>query len=152
MTMGLLEQPLAKQWVCYKAMQCDGILIQIQDCIPFAVHSWQNGGSQKGRGTKYFLSYSLRWLKERGKVVLEALTSAANKIELKLHYKLDGVGPVDNRPSTDKLQQFVRKKENKWWHATCDTWPVTCDTCHLTQRWWWTLPKNFRSLALTVWE
>ena len=25
-------------------------------------------------------------------------------------YKLDGVGPVDNRPSTDKLHHFVRKK------------------------------------------
>ena len=24
--------------------------------------------------------------------------------------KLDGVGPVDNRPSTDKLQRFVCKK------------------------------------------
>ena len=24
--------------------------------------------------------------------------------------KLDGVGPVDNRPSTDKLHYFVRKK------------------------------------------
>ena len=27
--------------------------------------------------------------------------------------KLDGVGPVDNRPSTDKLQHFVRKKKKK---------------------------------------
>ena len=24
--------------------------------------------------------------------------------------KLDGVGPVDNRPSTDKLHHFVQKK------------------------------------------
>ena len=24
-------------------------------------------------------------------------------------FKLDGVGPVDNRPSTDKLHQFVKK-------------------------------------------
>ena len=30
--------------------------------------------------------------------------------------KLDGVGPVDNRPSTDKLQHF-KKKNN----VTCDT-------------------------------
>ena len=29
-------------------------------------------------------------------------------------FKLDGVGPVDNRPSTDKLQHFVKKKR------TCD--------------------------------
>ena len=27
--------------------------------------------------------------------------------------KLDGVGPVDNRPSTDKLQHFVKKNKNK---------------------------------------
>ena len=27
--------------------------------------------------------------------------------------KLDGVGPVDNRPSTDKLHHFVRKKNKK---------------------------------------
>jgi hypothetical protein len=27
--------------------------------------------------------------------------------------KLDGVGPLDNRPSTDKLHRFVRKKKKK---------------------------------------
>ena len=27
--------------------------------------------------------------------------------------KLDGVGPVDNRPSTDKLHHFVQKEEEK---------------------------------------
>ena len=27
--------------------------------------------------------------------------------------KLDGVGPVDNRPSTDKLHHFVQKKEEE---------------------------------------
>ena len=27
--------------------------------------------------------------------------------------KLDGVGPVDKRPSTNKLHHFVRKKEKK---------------------------------------
>ena len=26
--------------------------------------------------------------------------------------KLDGVGPVNNRPSTDKLHHFVQKKKN----------------------------------------
>ena len=25
-------------------------------------------------------------------------------------YKLDGIGPVDNRPSTDYLNHFVKKK------------------------------------------
>ena len=28
-----------------------------------------------------------------------------------LSYKLDGVGPVDNRPSTNKLHHFVRFKK-----------------------------------------
>ena len=28
-------------------------------------------------------------------------------------YKLDGVGPIDIRPSTDKLHQFVQKKKKK---------------------------------------
>ena len=31
--------------------------------------------------------------------------------------KLDGVGPVDNRPSTDQLHRFVKKKI----HVTPDT-------------------------------
>ena len=54
--------------------------------------------------------------------------------------KLDGVGPVDNRPSTDQLQPFVKKRKEKkgtcvtlhvkydMWHVTCDTWHVTTDT------------------------
>ena len=33
--------------------------------------------------------------------------------------KLDGVGPVDNRPSTNKLHHFVKKNKNK--NVTCDT-------------------------------
>ena len=33
---------------------------------------------------------------------------------VKLCYsKLDGVGPLDNRPSTNKLHHFVQKKEKK---------------------------------------
>ena len=36
---------------------------------------------------------------------------------------LDGVGPVDNRPSTDKLYHFFRKKKKKkkMGHVTRDT-------------------------------
>ena len=48
--------------------------------------------------------------------------------------KLDGVGPVDNRPFTDKLHHFVRKKKdlkkNYMWHITCDT-HMTCDMWHV---------------------
>ena len=34
--------------------------------------------------------------------------------------KLDGVGPVDNRPTTDYLQHFVKKKYHL--QLTPDTW------------------------------
>ena len=30
-----------------------------------------------------------------------------------VNYRLDGVGPVDNRPSTDKPHHFVKKKKKK---------------------------------------
>ena len=73
--------------------------------------------------------------------------------------KLDGVGPVDNRPSTDKLHHFVwrrRKKCYMWhvthdmWHVTRDTWHVTRDTWHVTYLGGWTFSQNFSCLALTV--
>ena len=58
-------------------------------------------------------------------------------------YKLDGVGPVDNRPSTDKLHHFVRKtKQKKTWHVTRDMWHVTCDTWHMTRLGGWTFSQN----------
>ena len=46
---------------------------------------------------------------------------------------LDGVGPVDNRPSTDKLHHFVREKKKKsdMWHVTRDMWHVLRDTWHV---------------------
>ena len=44
------------------------------------------------------------------------------------------------------------------WHMTCatwdltpDMWHLTYDMFHLTHRGWWTLCKNFKFLALTVW-
>ena len=48
-------------------------------------------------------------------------------------WKLDGVGPIDNKPSTDKLHHFVWKKINDMWHVTCDMWHMTCDTWHMTR-------------------
>ena len=53
-----------------------------------------------------------------------------------IYYKqLDGVGLVDKRPSTDKLDQFVKKKKKKKyrWHVTGDMLQVTCDTWHKTR-------------------
>ena len=34
--------------------------------------------------------------------------------------KLDGVVPIDNRPSTDKLHN--KTKKNYMWYGTCDMW------------------------------
>ena len=57
---------------------------------------------------------------------------AKNSVWLAMYFvgrqlKLDGVGPVDNIPSTDKLHHFVKKKNCDMWHVTCDTWHATCD-------------------------
>ena len=67
--------------------------------------------------------------------------------------KLDGVGPVDNRSSTNYLYHFVRKRKEKtcdMWHVTCVMWLVTCDT-------WWGVtilskcqPPSFYSLGMKV--
>ena len=46
-------------------------------------------------------------------------------INVEILVKLDGVGPVDNGPSTKKLQNFVRNKKK---HVTRDTLHVTRDT------------------------
>ena len=48
--------------------------------------------------------------------------------------KLDGVGPVDNRPSTDKLHHIVQKKrrrKKKKIHATHDMLHMVSDMCML---------------------
>ena len=48
--------------------------------------------------------------------------------------KLDGVGPVDNRPSNNLLPHFVKITHDTWnmthdtWHMTCDRWRVIHDT------------------------
>ena len=44
--------------------------------------------------------------------------------------KLDCIGPVDNRPSTNKLHHIVQKITPDTWHLTPDIWHVICDT-------WW---------------
>ena len=45
------------------------------------------------------------------------LTNKVTRIHIVTGHKLDGVGPVGNRPSTDKLHQFVQKNKTK---MTCD--------------------------------
>ena len=76
---------------------------------------------------------------------------------------LDGVGHIDNRPSTDKHHRFVKKTKkyltsDMWhqthdtWHMTPDTWYLTCDTWHVTHGGRWTFSQNFSSLSLMVWD
>ena len=45
-------------------------------------------------------------------------------------YKLDGVEPVDNIPSTDKFPQLYKNK------SKCDTWHVTCNMWNMTCKMW----------------
>ena len=77
--------------------------------------------------------------------------------------KLDRVGLVDNRPSIDKLYQFVKKKKKKktrdMWHVTCDTWHMTHDTWHVTCDMLWgvnilskfQLPSSFGVGVSQIW-
>ena len=70
-------------------------------------------------------------------------------------HKLDGVGPVDNRPSTDKTNHFEEKNKKKkvtcdTWHVTRDIWNVTCNMWHVTCCGGWPLSQNFNSLALLI--
>ena len=49
--------------------------------------------------------------------------------------KLEGVGPVDNRPSLNKLLH-VEKKKCDTCHLTRDTWHMTHDTWDMTPDMW----------------
>ena len=79
--------------------------------------------------------------------------------------QLDGVGPVDNRPSTNKLHHFFRKKEKKekksdMWHVTRDMWHVTRDMSHVTcDTFGWVnilskfqLPSSYRLWFMILWR
>ena len=51
--------------------------------------------------------------------------------------KLDGVGPIDTRPSTNKLHHCQKRRKKKYmWHGSCLGG--------------WTFSQNFSSIALTV--
>ena len=61
----------------------------------------------------------------------------------KLHYvrdKLDGVGPVDNRSSNNKLHHL----KNHTWHVTCDMWHVTRDM--------WLMTWDTRQVTCDTWR
>ena len=53
--------------------------------------------------------------------------------------KLDGMGPIDKRPSTDKLHHFdffVEEKKCDTWHPPPDTWHLTPETWQLIANTW----------------
>ena len=74
-----------------------------------------------------YWSVALQWSLAKGpkNTKVNPTTSRKEKLIVKLY----GVGPIDYRPSTDKLHHFVNKK---MWHMTCDMWYMTCDTLHMT--------------------
>ena len=86
------------------------------------------------------------------------------EIHLKLQQsiKLDGVGPVINRPSPHYIHHFEKERKNvtpvTWhltpdtWYLIPDTWHLTCDTGHVTNCGGWTFPQNVSSPALMVWD
>ena len=107
------------------------------------------------------ISWYLAWiwaiLKQSGEGNLEFRVGWVHRVPKQ---ELDGVGPVDNRISIDKLHHFVKKKllvTHDMWHMTCDTWHMTHDTWHMTHDTWhvtccggWTFSQNFSSLAFMV--
>ena len=74
--------------------------------------------------------------------------------------KLDGVGPVDNRPPTNKLHNFVQKKLNlkyiiiivkcHTWHVTSDTWHATPDIWHMTYDTWQVTGDMWHSVGVNM--
>ena len=97
-----------------------------------------------------FRKYIL-YLKITGPIVFKIAPKTCVAFKAAELWKLDGVGPVDNRPFTNKLHQYVREKKEE---KNCDMWyvtrDVTCDTWHVTCLGGWAFSKNFSSLALTV--
>ena len=64
------------------------------------------------------------------------------------HKTRRGLGPIDNRPSTNKLHHFVKKKKI---HVTCDTWHLTRDTWHVTPDTWHLKRDTWQVTCLGGW-
>ena len=66
-------------------------------------------------------------------------------------WKLDGVGPVDNRPSTDKFHHYVqkkrKKKKNDMWHVTRDMFVGGVNILSNFQ-----LPSSYRLWFMILWR
>ena len=117
------------------------------------VRKWVTNWLESGGMCESFLFPHLNWELETGQEMETYLL--LEDCDLRILDKIDGVGPVDNWPSTYWLQPLEKKKILNFipiWHMTCDTWNVTCDMWHVIHRVWWTFYQNFVSLliALTV--
>ena len=118
----------------------------------------------------YILNKNLNWNFHHVFIIATKYKANTDQI-LSLQHKLDGVGPVDNRASTDKLHHFVRKKKTKkrkkmtcdMWHVTHDIWHVTHDTWHVVTRETWhvwgvnilskfQLPSSYRLWFMILWR
>ena len=107
---------------------------------------------------------------ENGKSIIQFFLTAQGTPGL---LKLDRIGAVDNRLSTNRLHHFVKKNKQikhvmscdtlnvthdmlhltcDMWHMTCDTWHVTLDTGHMIcdMLFGWTFTQNVSAVALTV--
>ena len=95
---------------------------------------------------KYYFFFSQTYFRTNKTIfstvsVTLVILVSGNVIAL-VKWKLDRVGPIDNRPSNNKLCHLFEKRKKK-----CDMWHVIHDlTCWVG----WTFSQNFISLALTV--
>ena len=87
--------------------------------MTFASLSW----SLQVTELQYLCHYLFKQLRN-GNTTRQGCTIGYSPFFCWVQWKLDGVGPIDNRPSTNKLQYFVKKKKK---NVTYDTWHVTCD-------------------------
>ena len=135
-------------------------------CVPFiafTVHAtdcFSNSGSVSERFTGLFInspgytgSLHKSSLKSRSIMTSNLPDEFKTFLENCIWYceKLDGVGLVDNRTSTNWLQKNMTHDPGTQ-HLTCDTWHMICDMWHVTHGGRLTFSQNFRSPALTIWD
>ena len=103
------------------------------------------------------IGLSVQWREENPAYVRQWI-SLCVQIVAQVQKKIDGVSPINNRPSTEKLQHSVLKKRKRkkvkcdMWHGIRDMWHLTCETWYVAGgAGRWTFSQNFSSLVLTVW-
>ena len=71
--------------------------------------------------------------------------STVNTLNCTVLLKLDGVGPIDNRHSTNKFHHCFKRQKNThdMWHVTRHMWHMTRGMWHVTCFEAWTFSPNF---------